>query len=358
MRPLRIWMLAGLMAVPALAQPVISAKSGVVDYVEGQVFLANQALEYSPTHFQDVNENQVLRTEAGRAEVLLNPGVVLRLAENSSIRMITNRLIDTRVELLTGSASVEADQIAKDTNVTIACKDAQVALAKAGIYRFDAAPARVRVFKGSAQVSLNGQTTEVSGGKAALLGGTVAEVQKFESEDTDSLDNWSRRRGQYMAMANASAAKTLVGSGSLSSLGWGIGQPCMGVWGYNQWYGMMTYIPCTGMFTSPWGYSYWSPYTVMRAYYAPAYTGGYGYGGGGGMYNAGFPYRTAAPTAGGYSGAMASVGPMSGGGMSSGGSAMGGSTSAGAAGGGGSAGHGGGGGGGAAGGGGAGGHGR
>ena len=47
-------------------------------------------------------------TEEGLAEVLLPPGFTLRLGENSSIRMITNRLIDTRVELSTGSAIVDA----------------------------------------------------------------------------------------------------------------------------------------------------------------------------------------------------------------------------------------------------------
>jgi len=75
-----------LSAIPALAQPVISAKSGLISYVEGKVYLSDQIVEPSPTHFADVKENAVVRTAEGRAEVLLTPGVVLRLGENSSSR--------------------------------------------------------------------------------------------------------------------------------------------------------------------------------------------------------------------------------------------------------------------------------
>ncbi|HXS93423.1 MAG TPA: FecR domain-containing protein [Candidatus Limnocylindrales bacterium] len=356
MKPLRVMAFAGLAlgltSVQAMAQPVISAKSGVAAFSEGDVFLANQKLVYSPTHFEDLKENQVLRTEGGRAEVLLTPGVVLRMGENSSLRMITNRLIDTRLELVTGSAVIEADQIAKDTNVTIAVKDAQVALTKSGIYRFDAEPARVRVFKGSAAVALDGQTVDVSGGKMLMLGGEKAEVSKFDENDTDALDRWSGRRAESMAMANLSAAKTLMGSGTLSSMGWGTGSCYSGAWSFNSWYGMMTYVPCNGAFMSPYGYRFYSPYSVYSVYnptyYRPPTNGG--------GFNGGMPYNAAAPTSGGYSGVMASpASSASMGGMPSG--AMSGSTASASAGAG-SAGHGASGGGAASGGAAAGGHGR
>ena len=146
-----------LSAIPALAQPVISAKSGLISYVEGKVYLGDQIVEPSPTRFPDVKENAVVRTAEGRAEVLLTPGVVLRLGENSSFKMLTNRLIDTRLELLTGSAVVEADDIAKDTNVTLVSKDGTVLLAKKGLYRFDTAPARLKVLEGLGSAQVAGQ---------------------------------------------------------------------------------------------------------------------------------------------------------------------------------------------------------
>ena len=127
MRPVRFAILTiamlALVALTASAQPIISAKSGVIAGLEGKVFLDNQALESSVTHFPDMKENSVLRTEDGRAEVLLPPGYVLRIGENASFKMLTNRLIDTRVEMLTGSGVVEVDENSKDTNVVVALKE-------------------------------------------------------------------------------------------------------------------------------------------------------------------------------------------------------------------------------------------
>jgi hypothetical protein len=97
-------------SIAALAQSaVISARSGLIHYVEGQVYVGDQLVETKFGVFPEVKENQQLKTEEGRAEVLLTPGVFLRLGENSSFRMITNRLIDTRLEFLSGRAIVEAE---------------------------------------------------------------------------------------------------------------------------------------------------------------------------------------------------------------------------------------------------------
>ena len=51
----------------------------------------------------------MLSTGQGRAEILLTPGVFLRVGENTSIKMLDNRLLSTRVEFLSGSAIVESD---------------------------------------------------------------------------------------------------------------------------------------------------------------------------------------------------------------------------------------------------------
>ncbi len=338
MKPVRIAIplaaFLALGAVSASAQPVISAKSGVIAYVEGKVFLADQPVEYSVAKFPDMKESSIVRTEEGRAEILLTPGVVLRLGENSSLKLITNRLIDTRLELLSGSAVVEADDIAKDTNVTVTCKNGSVALAKAGIYRFDNEPARVRVFKGLAEVQMGSGATSVGSGRMALLDGTSASVQKFDAEETDSLDHWSHRRGEYLALANVSAAKSLLDSGGYSpSLGMGLGlNNCVNSWAFNQWYGMYTYMPCRGSLYSPYGYQFWSPFTVMRAYYVPTgfSGGGYGAGAGVGALRTGGAYPTAVSSPSGYSGVMSSAAAASGSPASGGGAAAGGVSSAGA----------------------------
>ena len=136
-----------LAALPALAQPVISAKSGVVSYVIGTVMVGDQVVKPSETKLTEVKENAVLRTEEGRAEVLLTLGAILRTGDNSSFKMLTNRLIDTRVELLTGSHVVEVMEIQKDNNLTLAVKDATVVITKHGLYRFDVDQSKIKVFE-------------------------------------------------------------------------------------------------------------------------------------------------------------------------------------------------------------------
>jgi len=269
MRPVRFTRAAVallLAGMPASAQQVISARSGLVSYVEGQVYMGDQLVDPQFGHFPTLGENAVLSTQEGRAEMLLNPGVFLRLSENSAVKMITNRLIDTRLELLQGSAVVEADQISKDNHVTLVANDAAIAVTKAGVYRVDAEPAGLKVFSGDAQVQRGDQYVSVTSGKMLNLADATASVQKFDTNDTDTLDHWSQRRGEYAALANVSAAKSMLDGGGMLTTG---------VWQWNPWYGMMTFIPAGGMLWSPYGYGFWSPLMVTQAlYYAPP--GGFG----------------------------------------------------------------------------------
>ena len=133
-------------AVSASAQPIISAKSGVIAGMEGKVLLNNEEVQQSVTHFPEVKEGSVLRTEDGRVEVMLPPGFMLRMGENGALKMLANRLIDTRVEIQAGSAVLEVDQVSQDYNVSIALKDGVVNISKVGVYRFDSDPARIKVF--------------------------------------------------------------------------------------------------------------------------------------------------------------------------------------------------------------------
>src|SRR6516164_6208743 len=192
-------------AIPALAQPVISAKSGVVSYVIGKVLVGDQVVQPSETKLTEVKENALLRTEEGRAEVLLTLGTILRTGDNSSFKMLTNRLIDTWVDLVSGTHSVEVAEIQKDNNLTLLAKDATVVITKRGLYRFDVDQSRIKVFDGVLGVTVNGQSTLVGSGKA--INTTTASVEKFDKEATDAMDHWAKRRAELIAMANASSAK-------------------------------------------------------------------------------------------------------------------------------------------------------
>jgi hypothetical protein len=236
----------------ASAQSVISARSGLVHYVEGRVFLNDQLIEPKFGEFPQLKENQELRNEDGRAEVLLTPGVFLRIAENSAVRMVNNRLIDTRVEFLSGEALLQVDELLQGNSITIAWQDYTIRFLKSGVYRLSAEPAELRVYDGEASVALNGETKTVKEGHALAMDGGF-QLAKFDKNDVDDLYRWSRLRSQYIAMANVSSAKTLWDTGMY----WG-----MSGWYWNPFFGMYTFVPFGGMFYDPWGFAFWSPFTV------------------------------------------------------------------------------------------------
>lgn len=327
----RLWLLilaavlVALAAAPATAQPVAPAKSGMVSYIEGEVHIDDQLIpDPIVAQFPFMKENGVLRTGEGRAEVQMLPGWAMRLGDRSLLRMVTNRFIDTRVELVEGSAVVQVPEIQKDNSLTVVLGKAAIMIAKAGDYHFDASPARLKVFAGEANVKIGNETLVVVGGKMVNLGGALASVEKFNKENADSLDRWSGRRGELAAAANASSAKqvydqygrsapcyTNVNSGTYGTYGtYPYTQnvnpgttPCVGTMRWNPWYGLWTYIPYGARVCDPYyGYCYYNPDRIYSTYYAPqvTYQPTTGFGGG----NPG--YQTSAPTSSGYSGTMAS----------------------------------------------------
>ena len=183
----------GLAAGSACAQYMISAHAGVVQYVEGHAYLNDQAVEPKFGQFPDIKENQEFRTEEGRAEILLTPGVFLRLGENSSIRMLSARLTDAKVEVLSGSAMIECNDVPKDNSIQAVYKGNAIRFEKQGLYRIDSEPARFRVYEGEAVVTdASGQLT-LRGGKETNLSGVLL-AESFDRKEQDALYSWSDRR--------------------------------------------------------------------------------------------------------------------------------------------------------------------
>ena len=267
----------------ALAQQVISAHSGVVQTVEGSAYLNDSRVEPKFGQFQEIKANQEFRTEEGRAEILLTPGVFLRLGENSSIRMVSNQLTDTRVELLKGSAVVECDDIPKDNSIMLLHDGVTMMLVKHGLYRVDLDPsARLRVYDGEAIVKNgSGQLTLKSGKQTAL--GAALMAENFDKNDTDALYRWSERRASYLAKANVSSAMSIHDNGygyngfGCGAFGYsGVGYPGFGYglsgWQFNPLFGLFTFVPFSGVGYSPFGFGWFSPPMVI---YAPVFNTGY-----------------------------------------------------------------------------------
>lgn len=265
------------------AQYVISAHSGTVQWVEGRVMLGDKPVEYKAGVFPEMKAGDILRAEDGRAEVLLTPGAFLRVSEESSFKLVSNKLTDTRLEALTGSMLLTTPDPEKDNSVTLLYKDRTITFQKKGNYRLDAGTGEFRVYEGEAQVSTAGQALTAKSGREVNLNSGVLVADKFNAKLGDEFYRWAARRDALIAQANVSAAKMAVDSGNRSS-----------GWYFNSYFNTYTWLPGGNrLYMSPFGSGYWSPLYAMSNYwfYSPNYWtyygGNGGYSGGGGSVSGG-----------------------------------------------------------------------
>jgi hypothetical protein len=240
------------LAVPACwAQAVISARSGLVNYVAGDVQLEGQPVKLDGAIFPNVKVGQTLSTGMGHAEVLLTPGVFLRLDRNTSFRMVSDKLTNTQVEILRGSAMVEADEMLKDNRIAVKLGDSDTLLVKTGLYHFNAEAGQIRTFTGKAQVSDGSNSTELKGGRTLLVGSSLTADKFNKNKSKDELYAWSAQRDYLLERANISSARTQNSKGLSASL-----------WSWNPGFGMFTFLPSAGYVYSPFGMYWYSPASV------------------------------------------------------------------------------------------------
>jgi hypothetical protein len=251
-----------------VARAAIPAHPGMLNYVEGQARINGQDVSARNVGTSDVAVGQVIETGAGKAEILLTPGVFLRLGDNSAVRMDAASLIDTRVALLSGHALIEADNLQKGNNIQILDNGAVSRLEKNGIYSFKTNPAQVETFDGKMQVTENDHSVDLGKGHAALLQASL-QTTKFDrtAAENDSLYQWSKLRSQYAAEANVHEAGYLVAN---SAYWYGPG------WYWDPWFGMYSWIPGGGFFGGPFGWGFYSPFVVWQS---PLFYHYYPYGG-------------------------------------------------------------------------------
>ncbi len=202
----------GVLGVPAFsadipnpANPANQARPGTVNYIEGTALLNGSALNNRNVGSTELGANQELTTGAGKAEVLLTPGIFLRMDSNSAVKMISPDLAQTQVELEHGRAGVEVDQIFPENMIQVIDNGVTTQLMKTGYYEFDANQPEAMVFNGQAEVGLgDGRWEKVKDHhEIALAAGVHEKTFDFNSHPTDdALYNWSRLRSQYLAEAN------------------------------------------------------------------------------------------------------------------------------------------------------------
>jgi hypothetical protein len=264
-------------AVTALPQSyTISAKPGAINYIEGEVSIDGQPVGASSLRSTFLNAGSLLETNDGKAEVLLTPGVFLRVGDHSRVRMLKPSLIETELAVEAGESMIEADQFVKDSHITISMRGGITEIEKTGLYRLnaDGAPS-VGVIEGKAQVSFGEKHTNLGKGKEVLLSDSL-KTQPIDKDRSDELFAWSNIRSQYNASLTYQAAKSAYSSGAGFGGGYDAGYYGQGwFWsnGFNSWLWMPG-----GAFYSPFGWGFYGPSYVYGApvVYVPVTGGGGG----------------------------------------------------------------------------------
>ncbi len=264
--------LAAVLSLPAYASNAgaNAAVPGSLNYVEGQASMGAKALDSKSIGTAELRTGQSLTTEKGKAEVLLTPGVFLRVGKNSSIEMVSPSLTDTEVALDKGRAMVEVAEIHSENDIRIIENGVTTRLLKTGLYDFDLKQNQLRVFDGKASVEDDGKMVTVKGGRELNLAqDSSLKAQKFDKKSYEEGDlyRWSSLRSAYLAEANVDAASTASGWGP-----WGWAN-----WYWDPWFDAYTFLPGDGIWYSPFGWGFYSPWYVFDA---PFFGYGYGYGGG------------------------------------------------------------------------------
>jgi hypothetical protein len=258
MRAFKLLMAAIVVAAPVFAS--IPAHPGMLNYVEGQANIDGRPVTNQVVGNADVQQGQVIETGQGKAEILLTPGVFLRLGSNSAARMVNAGLADTTVEVLRGEVMVEATDIQRGNNIKIIDHGVTTRLDKNGLYSFKAEQPQVAVYDGKATVTNGDQNRNLGKGKQEDLGDQ--QVAKFDTKQGDELYRWSDLRSEYLSEASVSSARNyLVGPGWYG-----------GGWYWNPWYGYYSFLPGDGFLYSPFGWGFYGPRAV--GYYHGGYRGG------------------------------------------------------------------------------------
>jgi hypothetical protein len=270
---------------PSQPAPAETARPGTVNYTEGTTYLDGNALTRQSAPNLAMNAGDVLTTDSGKAEVLLTPGIFLRVGDHSAVKMISPDLENTQVEVDRGRAAVEVDQIFPQNMVQIIDGGVTTQLMKPGYYEFDSGQPRAMVFKGEAEVDLGDNKWEKVKDHhelALAAQGPVKTVSFNDRPANDDLYNWSSLRSHYLAEANNQIAGEYA-----YEPGFNPG------WYWDPWMWDYTFIG-PGPFFSPfgWGFYPWGGFYggfYGRGFYGGghAFAGG-GFHGGGGFSGGGF----------------------------------------------------------------------
>ena len=205
-------------------QFMISAKAGLVNYIDGQ---ANVRLH------QQVPPGVPIQTGSGsHAEILLNPGSFLRLDENTTVVFDAVELTNIAVRVVAGTVVIESAEVDKQAPIRVTSGNLRSLIVAQGVYRFSGDTAYV--MDGKLRPADSSLTVK-KGQEITAVGDHYEKNALTLSTDSAALDSWSRQRSSELAAANAMAYRE-QSSGSVYSSSGSVYSSSGSVYSYGGFY--------------------------------------------------------------------------------------------------------------------------
>jgi hypothetical protein len=298
MRHLKIFTLLAVMllaAIPVAADKkkssssedqslyIVSAKSGVVSIIDGEVTLKRGASAWEPILEGDqLKAGDVIKTgTTGRVEILLNPGTYLRIAENSEFAFPDLANFKLKLSLLKGTAILESSIV--DVSIKFTTPQYMFSITQAGLYRFSATPegrSEMMIRKGKVMVA----GAQIKEGRKVVVENGPPSIVEFDKKAEDDFELWSKGRAQTIIASNKQLSTRRVKNSMTSGF-------YSNVWVYDPFLRCYTFLPGWGGFSSPYGFRYsnynpyWNPYGYANGGWGSGSGSGWGSSGSGGFNN-------------------------------------------------------------------------
>lgn len=239
---------------------VVSAKAGGVNFIQGSVGVVRKDGRSSVLLTKDeIGIGDRVSTGAdGKVEILLNPGSYVRVGGNSAFEFKTTDLNDLNLVVHRGSAIFEVFA-SNDFIVNVHGSKSKFVLVDSGVYRLDVSgdESKLSVWKGKARVG--SETGELmKGGRETTVDGGQVVVAKFDRDDKDDLDTWSKARSKDLSKMIASLDRSLMRNSLMRSYlrgRWNMSNS-FGLWVWDPMWGTHCFLPFGYGWASPYGYGF------------------------------------------------------------------------------------------------------
>jgi len=225
-----------MLSLLMMLQFVAVTRAGYVNYVQNPANVrATQTLDV---------RTPIKTGSGGFAEILLNPGSYLRLAENSEAVLEGVEISNIGVRVIAGSALIQARGFDKRTRLNVISGNLKGDVIEDGIFLIS--DGKVLVLDGKIQI----EGSKSSHGRGWQLSNDRSfQAVKFGKRQPTPLEAWSRDRSEEAAHANYEVAMSLRQEPNVSATS------VFDVWLWSPNFGGFTYMPGNA-YRSPYGHSY------------------------------------------------------------------------------------------------------